>query len=303
LSEKSITNQSVTLKTSDPFSLVVLFFHLLPKNFLSWITGFLARIECPKPLVTWLCEGFVKVFRINMEEAEHPISHYASIEDLFTRKLKAGVRPIEGDMVSPADGYLAVSKPLSTNTAVQAKGLDYSVLDLVFGEVAEHHTAEEYAWFSTIYLAPKNYHRVHSPMAGTIGTLRYIPGELWPVNVPFVKRTPRLFTRNERLVFDLDLANGGKVHVVMVGALNVGRIRTPLFEGFATNSWDRQLGARPETFKLDSPVEIAVGQELGTFLLGSTVVLVFDQKAKQGLDLAEAETNAPIRLGQSMVKS
>lgn len=290
--------------TNNVMNGVALFFHLLPKNLISWITGAFVRIRWPSPVQSWLNRTFAQMFGIKVDEAEHPITSYKSLEDVFTRRLKPSLRPINGPVCSPADGFFARSALSDAGTAIQAKGLTFALQDIVFGEThdGDGAAAPDFAWSQTIYLAPHNYHRVHAPFSGDLTAIRYLPGQLWPVNVPFVMRIPRLFARNERLVFDFALPNGGKAFVVMVGAMNVGRMETPFLTDFATNALSRQLGAQPETHRFPSPLAVAIGDELGTFLLGSTVVIAYDRQAVAGLKLVEASANQPILMGQSFVE-
>lgn len=289
--------------TGQALNFVSLVFHVLPKNLISYLTGTIARLELPSPLSGWMVGAFARTFGLNMAEAEHPLSHYKSVEDLFTRKLRDGLRPIAAPLASPADGYLARSAPTQDGMAIQAKGIDYSVEELVYGEGVKAPRPMDPAWFQTIYLAPHNYHRVHSPFSGTVTAVRYVPGQLWPVNLPFVLRIPRLFARNERLVFDFDLEGGGRAWAVMVGAFNVGRMTTPLDPELVTNAAGRQLGA--EIVEKSVDLKVHRGDELGTFMLGSTVVLVFDQKAIATLAphrVFQAEGNEPILMGQPLTK-
>lgn len=280
-----------------------LLFHLLPKNAISWVTGSVARIRSPAPLARWMKRVFAAGFKLNMAEAELTTDDYASIEDLFTRRLKPGLRPLSGKVCSPADGYLARSAPAISGQAIQAKGLDYGLAEFVYGRT-DIRAGFEAAWYQTVYLAPHNYHRVHAPFAGHLKAIRYLPGQLWPVNVPFVARIPRLFARNERLSFEFELEGGGRAFAVMVGAFNVGRMTTPLAPDLVTNDLARQLGASPRVTAFEPSRPVAQGDELGTFLLGSTVIMVYDQAALQGLGipLVQAEGNAPILMGQSLCR-
>lgn len=269
---------------------------ILPLNAISWLTGQIAEISLPKALQTSLNIGFAKLFGIDVAEAEKPIGEYRSIEDFFTRKLVPGARPISGELCSPADGILSVSGPADNGTAIQAKGLTYSLKELMFGTNSRGtETISLKAW-ATIYLAPHNYHRVHSPITATLKMIRYFPGELWPVNKPSVGFTPRLFTRNERLVFELETP-GGTLYLAMVGALNVGRITTPFLNNFATNNSPLKKEG-PQIFCLDKPVFIKAGQELGTFLLGSTVIIAFDESLAKGYRISKAWPSRSIRMGE-----
>lgn len=279
-----------------------LVFHLFPKNLISWLTGNVARIRRPRPLARWMRRTFAALFKLNMDEAELGIDSYESVEDLFTRRLKPGLRPLAGAVCSPADGYLARSAPATQGQAIQAKGLTYELGEFVYGKTSGKDFAA--AWYQTVYLAPHNYHRVHAPFAGKLVAIRYLPGQLWPVNVPFVARIPRLFARNERLSFEFELAGGGRAFAVMVGAFNVGRMTTPLAPDLITNDLSRQLGASPRVVAFEPARPVAQGDELGTFLLGSTVILVYDQAALKGIGnpLVQAEGNAPILMGHSLCR-
>lgn len=270
---------------------------MVPKGIVSYLVGWLARLQMPKPLDRGMCRLFAWVFRLDMSEAAQPIEAFRTIEDVFTRALKPGARSIAETVASPADGILSWSKKVGENQAVQAKGLTYSLSDLVWGKPEAPY---DFSWYSTVYLAPHNYHRVHSPVSGKLKEVRYFPGALWPVNAPFVRFIPRLFCRNERLVFDIELKDGGTVHVVMVGALNVGRIRTPHVPDFVSNSLNRQMGGQSR-FGQVIQKQIEIGEELGTFMLGSTVVVVFDKDALGSKRLRSVESDTPIRMGASLL--
>jgi phosphatidylserine decarboxylase len=269
---------------------------LVPLNLISQATGYLSRLHPPQPFNRWLCQSFVRLFGIDMSEAAQSLDQYGTIEDIFTRALKPDARKIKGRVCSPADGILSCSLPAENGQALQAKKLSYQLSDLVYG--TKHH--DDLAHYATVYLAPHNYHRVHSPVTARLVRLRYFPGQLWPVNEPFVRFLPRLFNRNERLVFDFDDPKSkGRIHVVMVGALNVGRIESPFWQGFATNG-PRQ-SRRVQEKALSEPIEIKAGQEIGTFMLGSTVVVVFDQKAAAYYRLLRTDQKRPVRMGDSLI--
>lgn len=275
---------------------------ILPQNLVSLAVGGLVRTKLPGFMAKPMNKAFVSAFKINMAEAERPLGDYRTIEDIFTRKLQPGSRAIGEGFVSPADGMLERSEAADAQGhAVQAKGHMYSLKELVFGANSNAETSTGFSptWFSTIYLAPHNYHRVHTPCAGKVTALRYIPGRLWPVNRPAVRAIPRLFCRNERLVFDIELAGGGKVWAVMVGALNVGRIVTPIRPNFVSNSATRQFGAN-EVVEMKVDHSLSLSDELGTFMLGSTVVVVFDKKAQENLKPQPVEVPRAVRMGQSL---
>ena len=273
---------------------------LLPKSLISYGTGWLARLRLPGPLARVAGYLFIKLFGIDMSEAEHPPASYRTIEDIFTRKLKTGLRPADGRVVSPADGILSMSAPAQLGRALQAKGLWYSLDELVFGRDSRHDWQP--CWYFTVYLAPHNYHRVHAPVSGRLVQAGYFPGELWPVNQPFVRFTRNLFCRNERLVFELETENGGRVYVVMVGALNVGRISARHIPDFVTNG-SPGVRVSPVNFVMEEEVFVQAGDELGTFMLGSTVVTVFDRKSAEGFSFYETSTSTPIKMGQSLLNA
>lgn len=231
-------------------------------------------------------------------------SEYASLEDLFTRAIRKNSRNITGPYVSSADGQLVISKPVERGEeALQAKGLTYNIQDLIYGRGQHIKEGFNPSWYTTVYLAPHNYHRVHAPFTGKLRTIRYVPGELWPVNTRAVNLIPKLFVRNERLIFDFELAEGAKAWVVMVGALNVGRMTTPFKPDFVTNSLTRQLGggrARPAEMPLAGDRAVNIGDELGIFMLGSTTIVVLDAKARELLKPTASAGPRSILMGESL---
>ena len=232
-----------------------------------------------------------------MSEAEHPSSHYRTIEDVFTRALKDGQRKIGDEPISPADGMLSFSGPVHEGLAIQAKGLKYSVSELVFGG---DHVDESFQpiWYTTVYLAPHNYHRVHSPICGVIESIKYVPGELWPVNKPAVNFVPRLFCRNERLIFKI-VSNGASVFAVMVGALNVARMVSKHWPELTTHEGIKALPGKSME-KSDLSINVQAGDELGTFMLGSTVVLVYEKDSLDCESMKLVDQPQKICMGKSL---
>ncbi|MGE0171510.1 MAG: archaetidylserine decarboxylase [Oligoflexales bacterium] len=274
----------------------------IPKNLISFLTGTLARVRLPWPLNRLACKLFVMAFKIDMGEAEFPLSQYKTVEDVFTRRLRADARKVTGPFCSPADGFLAASGPLANNKAIQAKGLDYSVHELVWGD-AKVSFSGVLTDYVTVYLAPFNYHRVHSPVEGTLKKVRYIAGTLWPVNRPFVHAVSGIFVKNERLVFDID-TQYGPVFVVMVGALNVGRMTAAMIPSMVTNGFRRQFGMATAEFNPPQPAyKVSCGSELGTFCLGSTVVVVLSKEFSSRVKSVRNSDFKPIMLGQSLIES
>ena len=274
----------------------------LPQNLVSYLLGIFVRIPWPKSIQSVFNQSFVALFKLNMREAEKPLEAYRTVEEIFTRALAPNQRRISGAYVSSADGILEISKAaLSGSTAVQAKGITYSLTELVLGNKIQDISAK---WYTTVYLAPHNYHRVHAPFAGQVTGIRYISGRLWPVNRPAVRAIPGLFCRNERLVFSVDVATGGKAWVVMVGAFNVGRMSTRLSPEFITNAGSRQYkrATGPNDLLLAAPIPIVAGEELGIFMLGSTTVVVLDEVAAAGLRPQEITTPQTVSMGQGLAE-
>lgn len=218
-----------------------------------------------------LIRRFVALFRVDVSEARQAVPDgYATFNDFFTRELKEGVRPIDDAMdsiVSPVDGTLSAWGGIDDDRIYQAKGKSYTLSDLLAVDLDEAH-AFRGGQFATVYLAPYNYHRVHAPFAGTLTALSYVPGDLFSVNRATVQLLPGLFARNERLVCRFTTASGPAV-VVFVGALNVGSITTP---------WTGEIRPRRdgmvESLPLEGPVDVAKGDLLGWFNMGSTVIVL-----------------------------
>jgi phosphatidylserine decarboxylase len=208
----------------------------------------------------------------NLDEAELALAEYPSLGDFFARKLREGVRTVDGAggaIVAPCDGVIAARGTVQEGVLVQAKGRTYSLAELVANDVlATRLLGGEYV---TIYLSPRDYHRVHAPVAGALIGYDYVPGALWPVNPRVAARRDALLARNERVVIELNCGERGHVAVVMVAAAGVGNIT--LTHGPDSASF-RSASERRRIELHQVPVER--GAELGAFRLGSTVVLVFE---------------------------
>lgn len=241
----------------------------IPKNQISYAVGNLMETKLPGPLSTMSVQAFCKAYKINMDEAEKPLSAYATIADLFTRKLKPGVRPIQGDLVHCADAKITEAGFGADGILIQAKGINYTVEDLL----GDHDLAEKFhgGLYATYYLCPTDYHRVHAPVTGNVVTSVHIPGTLWPVNEWSVKNVRHLFAINERLVTILESEAYGDVAVVMVGATNVGKMTVTYDETLVTNVGRESLKVKHYS---ERPV-LQAGDELGTFHMGSTVIVLF----------------------------
>ena len=251
--------------------LFVLMQYLLPKYLLTALVYRLARVNVPT-VKDALIRGFLKLYDVNLDEVRGQVpGDFRTFNDFFIRELQDGARPVDADpraIVSPADGTLSQAGALRGNRILQAKGLDYTLEDLLAADID---TARAFAGgaFATIYLAPYNYHRVHAPVDGELVAAHYVPGDLVSVNSKTAAHGPGLFSRNERLNLHFRTAFGPIV-VVLVGALNVGSISTP---------WSGEIRPRKrgvvETVDLSAaPRDVRKGDLLGWFNMGSTVILL-----------------------------
>jgi phosphatidylserine decarboxylase len=245
-----------------------LFLPWLPKNLVSYWVGRITEIRWPEPLGSELVRWFAQRYQIDLQEAEKPIEDYPTINALFTRRLKAGIRPIGMGIVHPADARVTEHGIVEQGQILQVKGHKYSVAQLLASE--EDARIVEGGYFITYYLCPTDYHRVHSPVSGQIKFCRHIPGQLWPVNEWSTTRVKNLFAINERTVTCIKV-NEGWVFLVMVGATNVGKISMSFDQRITTNI---RL-PRPEVQTYYNEVTIEKGQEMGVFNMGSTVVMLY----------------------------
>ncbi|MEO1173074.1 MAG: archaetidylserine decarboxylase, partial [Myxococcota bacterium] len=266
----------------------------LPAGTLSRAWGWLARRRSPKLGVSVLKRSFVAATGINMRESAEPIESFSTLEELFTRSLKPGLRrvdPAPSSVVCPVDGTMGTSGTISDGTALQLKGRSYSVARLL-GSESDAADFEGGAYM-TFYLSPKDYHRIHSPVAGAVTRARVIPGSLMPVFAEAVEKVDELFARNERLVTFLEHETAGRIAVVKVGATLVGRISVTYDDTLRSN--DRSVTRYERSY--DPPESIAKAGELGAFELGSTVVLLFEP------DSVKAEVlpaGSRVRLGEKI---
>lgn len=241
-------------------AVIVSLLSLTPRKRGARTMGWLARTKASRMMVRW----FVRVYKVDMSEASGTLRDYPTLEHLFTRTLKPGLRPIDPDplaCVSPVDGKAAyVGRTIEGRVEVAPdRWLDVSKL------VGEPLSGEQDA--VVLYLSPKDYHRVHVPREGRVARWRYVPGTLWPVFPAAVRRVKGLFEKNERVSVRVD-TDYGPLHVVLVGAFGVGRI-TLSFADIVTNTGGRAT----ETAPSPQPA-LERGAELGIFHLGSTVVLI-----------------------------
>jgi phosphatidylserine decarboxylase len=257
----------------------------------SALVGWSATRTVPGPLRGLAYRAFARAVGANLDEVELELGGYPSLGDFFARKLRTGARVPDaapGAIISPCDGVLAARGAAVQGAMVQAKGRTYQLGELVADPaLAARLTGGTYA---TIYLSPRDYHRVHAPIDARVLGYDYLPGSLWPVNPRVAARRDGLLARNERVVIRMNAGALGDVALVMVGASGVGNIRlAPALSGWAgaaslageageaggfeTGGW--RAAAAPRRVEL-SGVRVARGDELGAFRLGSTVVLVFE---------------------------
>ncbi|QDG49803.1 phosphatidylserine decarboxylase [Persicimonas caeni] len=246
---------------------------LLPKNLVSRAFGSVSEVELPPALQGTVNRVFADFAGVDLTESEQEPDAYPSLNAFFTRKLRGDARPVAtrdaAQAVSPVDGVLSNFGPIVENTLIQAKGRDYRLVDLV--DSGKYRHVFEGGHYATIYLSPRDYHRIHAPVSGDISNVSYIPGHLFPVNSFAVRNIDELFAVNERLISYIDNPKLGKVGVCKVGATCVGRIGVS-FHDIETNHRFR----RRRELELEEPVAIDHGDELGLFNLGSTVIVLIE---------------------------
>jgi phosphatidylserine decarboxylase len=274
--------------------LVTLPQYIIPQHVFSLVMYRATRCE-----VVWfknlIISTIIKQYRVNMAEAaEMNLDYYSSFNTFFTRLLRNDVRPIsESDIVSPVDGVVSQVGPVTSGQIVQAKGQEYSVLALLGGDDA---LTSEFVGgqFATIYLSPKDYHRIHMPATGILRKMRYMPGKLFSVSPRTARAVPDLFARNERVAvtFDTDF---GPIVMVLVGAIFVGSMET-IWAGQITPNYGKVI--QQWTYDGEQAITIEKGQEMGRFNMGSTVVMLVGKDVALFNEQVEAE--ATIQLGNAM---
>lgn len=268
--------------------------YIIPKQSLTAFAGCVADVKTPR-IKNYIIQKFIKKYQVNMSEAliEDPTA-YASFNDFFIRHLKPECRPLAvADIVSPVDGCISEIGLIKEGQLVQAKGRDYSVAELL---ACDETVAKQFinGQFATMYLSPKDYHRIHMPMDAELVSMNYIPGALFSVQPTTARVVPRLFARNERLAVFFNTKIGPMV-MVLVGATIVGAIGT---------SWDGEIKRSKKSINTEYPQsfvkkEMKQGEEMGYFKLGSTVVLLFAQGEKVQWDHS-LQAGSTIRFGQEI---
>ena len=275
--------------------LAVLPQYLLPKQALTTLAGKFASARLGG-LTTSVIRWFVGRYNVNMAEAANPdIASYTSFNDFFTRALKPGARPLApADLICPVDGAISQFGPIAKDQVFQAKGHTYSTTALVGGDAAAAARFDN-GHFATLYLSPRDYHRIHMPCSGELTRMVHVPGDLFSVNPTTARGVPGLFARNERVVCFFESAQGPFV-LVLVGATIVGSMAT-VWHGQVNpprtgvlRQWDYAKGQ----------VSLQQGEEMGRFLLGSTVVMLFPQGPLQFNP--QWSPTRPIQLGEAMAQ-
>ncbi|HEX3031876.1 MAG TPA: archaetidylserine decarboxylase [Bacillota bacterium] len=243
--------------------------NLIPRNSLSRLAGRITGSGLSRRLIPL----FVQRYDIRHEEAEKAVGEYDSLRDFFIRRLRAGLRPVDMDeqaVVSPVDGLVAVAGTIDQGMLLQAKGIYYSLRDLLGGDELQ---AKRFTGgtFITIYLSPRDYHRIHMPTGGRLQGYTYVPGTLFPVNPFGVRAIKGLFAKNERLITYF-ATKIGLVAMVKVGATIVGSVKVT-YSDVSTNA----RGGRLSREQFHQGPELGKGEELGWFEFGSTVILLFEK--------------------------
>lgn len=274
--------------------------YAMPKHFISRMVGKLAAAKAGG-LTTALIKLFIKQYKIDMSEAKYPDpAHYKTFNEFFTRPLKEGIRPLaeESDIIAhPVDGAISQLGDVVDGQIIQAKGHDYSLQALLGGK--EEDTAPFLGGkFATIYLAPKDYHRIHMPVDGTLSKMIYVPGDLFSVNPLTAQNVPNLFARNERVVaiFETEI---GPLAMVLVGATIVASIET-IWAGTVTPPAGKDVFSWNYPTTGDNAITLKKGEEMGRFKLGSTVILAWG--ANQAEFLSDQHPETVTRMGTPFAK-
>ncbi|WP_298443891.1 archaetidylserine decarboxylase [uncultured Ferrimonas sp.] len=272
--------------------------YLMPQHGVSRLVGRFAAAKCGKA-TTAAINWFIKQYKIDMDEAliDDP-NQFETFNDFFTRELKPGLRPLIGDdstVIQPVDGRVSQAGPIKVNRIIQAKGHDYTV-DTLLGGHAEDADPFRDGHFTTIYLSPQDYHRIHMPCSGTLRKMIYVPGDLFSVNPLTAENVPGLFARNERVVTIFDTEQG-PMAMVLVGATIVASIET-VWAGTITPPTGAMMSWEYPADGLGA-IKLEKGEEMGRFKLGSTIVACF---APDFIDdfVAGFTPGAQTRLGQMM---
>lgn len=268
--------------------------YVLPHHFISRIVFKLTRIksDLKNPVIRW----FIKTFNVDMQDSiEQDITRFENFNAFFTRALKDGARTIDKaqhSICSPVDGAVSQSGPIKNGRIFQAKGHHYSLNELL-GNNSELCTPFENGQFVTIYLSPRDYHRIHMPVAATLRAQVHVPGRLFSVAPHTVNTVPRIFARNERVATFYD-TEFGPCAMVLVGAINVAAIET-VWHGLITPPAGKQMSEI--LYNNEQSKSLEKGAEMGRFNMGSTVILLFGEQINWNDDLKNGKT---LRMGEKI---
>jgi phosphatidylserine decarboxylase len=272
--------------------IAVFIFYLLPKSLLSRLAGRIARIELPAPALDRFIKWYCEKYRVK-DEYVIPAGGFKNFDDFFTRRLRTGARVstrLKKVAISPVDGRIDQYGDIRETTLIQAKGLSYSLSELIPSDMSKEFKNGSYM---TLYLSPGDYHRIHSPVSGRITGYYNIPGKLFTVQDYMVRGLEGLFVKNERIVTYIQ-SGSSVVAVCKIGALNVGRISLSYCD-IATNKLFRRR--REVFFDEQHLVPVKKGEEIGVFHLGSTVILLFQKKS---IAFCKIKPGDSIRVGETI---
>ncbi|MGE5702928.1 MAG: archaetidylserine decarboxylase [Clostridia bacterium] len=265
--------------------------HRLPQNTLSRTMGKITASRFSRLAI----RRYIRHYHIDESVIEKPVKEYRTLKEFFARRLKKEARPIaKGPVVSPVDGKVSQLGDIKHGTLIQAKGKEYSVAELL-GNGEEMANRFYGGKFITIYLSPKDYHRIHMPVDGNLLRYTYLPGRLYPVNEMGVEQVDNLFARNERLITFVEAPAAGCVAVVKVGALFVGSVKVT-YNTATTNL----KGGRVQSAQIAGSPFFEKGQELGWFEFGSTVILLFEKGSLEWMP--GIHEGSCVQMGQQLAK-
>lgn len=268
--------------------------YVMPKQAITMLAGKLANLEAGN-LTTSVIRWFVQRYNVNMAEAADPnIGAYQTFNEFFTRPLKSDARPLaKADFICPVDGAISQFGKIEADQIFQAKGHYYSTAALLGGDDSGARKYQD-GLFACLYLSPKDYHRIHMPCDGELQSMTYVPGALFSVNPTTAQGVPGLFARNERVVCEFHSKQHGNFVMVLVGATIVGSMAT-IWHGIVNPP--RSENIRKWSYH-DQNIKLKQGDEMGKFLLGSTVVMLFQKDSLSFNETWHAEKS--IKLGEMM---
>ena len=271
----------------------ILIFRILPKGFISRIFGYVSLLPLPQSVMKRVIAWYSVKYGVNLEEAEIPAEGFKNLNIFFTRRLKPGSRKIDDDrksVVATTDSRVDQYGDITDDSILQAKGVDYSLRDLIPSIEAEKFINGK---FITLYLSPGDYHRIHSPVSGRITGFFNIPGKLYTVQEFMVMGLKGLFAINERLITYID-TDFGAVAVCKIGAINVGKIALS-YDHSVTNRFFRSKNEH--IYTENKKPQIKKGDEIGIFNLGSTVIILFE---KEMIDFSDLKYGQKVKMGEKI---